>query len=183
MDIMFMTFFSKRTCLSWLSMLLATVLITGCAPSSAEDVADATDGGPSSVAEAVSSSTVARTNATTTTTTVVPNLRREECDQEEPVSLPSDISEAAWEWEGPPLSGKVLATNVDEKLTRIMIIDLGEQTMTTYTYQPSFLYSDLEYYQEDVSLTPGGDVVAVSGQDCSVYLFSDLSNKPKRISG
>ena len=85
----------------------------------------------------------------------------------------------AWEREGPSLSGKVLATNVDEDLTRIMIIDLDRQTMTTYTFQPSFLYSDLEYYQEDVSLTPGGEVVAVSGQGCSVYLFSDLNSEPK----
>ena len=184
MIFMSMMFFSKRPALSWSAVLLASVLMAGCAPSSTEDATDVAVGGPSSVAEAGSSPTVARTNATvvaTTTTTVVPNLRREECEQEEPVSLPTDISEVAWEWEGPPLSGKVLATNVDEDLTRVIIIDLGEQAMTTYTYQPSFLYSDLEYYQEDISLTPGGDVIAVSGQDCSVYLFSDLGSAPAKF--
>lgn len=182
MIFMSMMFFSKRPALSWSAVLLASVLMAGCAPSSTEDATDVSVGVPSSIAEAGSSPTAAHTNATTTTTatttTVIPDLRREECDREEPVSLPADISEVAWDWEGPPLSGKVLATNVDEDLTRIVIIDLGEQTMTTYTYQPSFLYSDLEYYQEDISLTPGGDVIAISGQDCFVYLFSDLGSAP-----
>ena len=172
-------------------VVLAAVLVMGCAP--AEDnpytTTYTTVGGQPPAATEGPSPTVGRTNtvavATTTTTTVadtttlVSDLRGGECEEEEPVSSPSDISEVSWEWDGPPLSGKILATSVDEESTRILIVDLGEQTMKTFTFQPSFLYSDRQYYVEDISFTPHGEVIAVSGDDCSVYIFSDLSGAPK----
>ena len=180
MVFMSMTSFSKRTALRWPLVLLAAVLAVGCAP--AEDNPYTTNytavGRPSSAAAEGPSPTMGRTNATTATT-LVSGLRGGECEDEEPVSSPADVSEVSWERDGPPLSGKILAASVNEESTRIMIVDLGEQTMETFTFQPSFLYSDRQYYVEDVSFTPNGGVIAVSGDDCSVYLFSDLSGEPK----
>ena len=188
MVFMSMTCFSKRTGLRRPLVLLAAVLVAGCAP--AEDNPYTTTytavGEPSSAAAEGPSPTVSRTNATTTTTvadttttTLVSDLRGGECENEEPVSPPSGVSEISWEWDGPPLSGKILATSVNEESTRILIVDLGEQTTKTFTFQPSFLYSDRQYYVEDISFTPRGEVIVVSGDDCSVYLFSDLSGEPK----
>lgn len=63
-------------------------------------------------------------------------------------------------------------------MTNIMVVDLSELKITTYVYNPSFLYSDALYYREDISFTPNGEVIAVSGYDCLAYLFSDFYSVP-----
>ena len=122
--------------------------------------------------------TTTTTTTTTTFTTTVGALTRDHCDEEPPVALPVSVTEGRFLWDGPRLSGKVLAIDVDEHLTKLLVVDLSELMITTYAYDPSFLYSDAQYYREDISFTPSGEVIAVSGNDCLVYLFSDFRSEP-----
>ena len=120
---------------------------------------------------------VSDTTVVNTTTTLF-DLQKDQCDDEPPVTLPVSVLESRFLWDGPQLSGKILAIEVDEQLTNIMVVDLSELKITTYAYNPSFLYSDALYYREDISFTPNGEVIAVSGYDCLAYLFSDFHTEP-----